>query len=669
MNRINNLKFHALHSTAVGLMLFVFHASASVFYVNVSNNVPASPFITWGTAATNIQNAVDVSTDGDLILVSNGVYKAGGELVYGSLSNRVVINKAVTVQSINGPTKTFIQGNAVLGNNAVRCVYMTNNAALLGFTLTNGATQTTGDSYEAQSGGGIWCESASAIASNCVVANCTAFFLGGGTISGTLMNCTLTNNTAVSRGGGALAGILTNCLIVHNTAGFGGGVCSNLLFNCKLTTNRATSSGGGAFSCILSNCVLSGNSATNGGGAVYGTLTGCTLSNNTAYNGGGVSSNVLNNCWLANNVATNNGGGAFYGNLAGCTISNNGASYGGGSFFANLTNSTLIQNFASYGGGSAWGTGSGCRFTNNFASDFGGGVFSNLLFNCMLSSNIAGPSSGGGGSYGGTLNGCWITWSRGGGSYNDILNNCFIKFTLTGEGANSSTLINCTVVDNSFLGVFGTENCHATNSIIYDNFEGNNVDSSLSYCCTTPLPPGPGNFTNAPLFLDTVHQQSNSPCVDAGNNSFVAGSVDIDGRPRIVDGTVDVGAAEFQGASLEPFIVWLYQYGLPDDGSADYADSDGTGMNNWQKWIAGLNPINPASVLKLSSPSKSVSGVTVTWQSVTNVTYYLQSSTNLSAQPAFSSIQSNLVGQTGSTSYTDTTATNGSSYFYRIGVQ
>jgi len=92
-------------------------------------------------------------------------------------------------------------------------------------------------------------------------------------------------------------------------------------------------------------------------------------------------------------------------------------------------------------------------------------------------------------------------------------------------------------------------------------------------------------------------------------------------------------------------------------------------MNNWQEWIAGTNPTNVASVLKLAPPAKNVSGITVTWQSVNTRIYYLQSSTNLNVQQSFTSIQSNIVGQAGTTSYLDTSATNGGTFFYRVGVQ
>ena len=92
-------------------------------------------------------------------------------------------------------------------------------------------------------------------------------------------------------------------------------------------------------------------------------------------------------------------------------------------------------------------------------------------------------------------------------------------------------------------------------------------------------------------------------------------------------------------------------------------------MNNWQEWIAGTNPTNAASVLKLASPTNSFSGMKVMWQSVSGVTYYLQRSTNLSSQPPFTALVSNLTGQAVSTSYTDASATNATPYFYLIGVQ
>ena len=130
-----------------------------------------------------------------------------------------------------------------------------------------------------------------------------------------------------------------------------------------------------------------------------------------------------------------------------------------------------------------------------------------------------------------------------------------------------------------------------------------------------------------------------------------------------------MGAYEFQGAGIGEFSEWLQQNSLPTDGSADYVDSDGDGMNNYGEWRSDTIPTNALSVLRMVSAANSASGADVTWQSVATRSYWLERATNLGAAPSFASVATNIIGVAGTKAYTDTSATNGGPYFYRVGVQ
>jgi hypothetical protein len=304
-----------------------------------------------------------------------------------------------------------------------------------------------------------------------------------------------------------------------------------------------------------------------------------------------------------------------------------------------VSNCVLIGNSANYGGGASGGTLYNCTLSGNSTTGDGGGAAEGCtLHNCTLTGNSA---SYGGGAAWCTLNNCSLSGnsasSKGGGAYGGTLNNCIAYYN------------------------------HAPNG---DNYS----DSILNYSCTTPLPTnGVANLTNAPLFVNqaggNLRLQSNSPCVNAGSNASAPASPDLDGNPRIVGSTVDIGAYEFQSPQSLISYAWLQQYNLPINGSADYTDADGDGMNNWQEWRAGTNPTNALSVLRLLSPASAAPGVIVSWQSVSGRNYFLERGTRLGAQPPFFPLATNIVGQPGTTTFTDTNAVGAGPFFYRIGVQ
>jgi len=427
----------------------------NVHYVNINNLSPLLPYCSWNTAATNIQDAVDVALKGGTIFVTNGTYSAGKTVTPGYYSfNRVVITTNITVTSVNGPENTIILGREPLGlgNPAVRGVYMS-AGILSGFTVSNGHATDGGDYNYDRAGGAV-------------------NMFGG---SGIITNCTISGNSAIMNGGGTYYGTVNNCAISGNSADNGGGTCSGTVNNCSISGNTADIRGGGTYGGTVNNSTINGNSADAGGGTAYSTVNYCTISGNTAgFHGGGAYYGTVNNCAISGNLVNIFGGGTSESTVNNCTISGNSAGGGGGTFEGTVNNSAIRGNSANVnGGGTCFGTVNNCAISGNSANSDGGGTFGNIVNNSTISGNSAGDIGGG---------------------------------TILG------TVDNCIIWDNSA------------------SSDANFFGSIISYSCSSPLPPGEGNFTNNPILLSPSHISPSSPCIGAGTNAYSTGT-DIDGEP------------------------------------------------------------------------------------------------------------------------------------------
>lgn len=241
-----------------------FRLSAAVYHVDAARPDDAGDGASWATAKKTIQAAVDASTTGDTVLVTNGVYNTGVRPTPNyDLNNRVLISKAITVRSVNGSAVTFIEGSGTnfFGTaSAIRCVYLSNNAKLEGFTLRHGATYAyaSGASLSVFVGGGVYAANTYCELRNCVIEQCTAA-LGGGAYNGTCYTCTLVRNRATNGGGAVCLSTLRSCLLSDNTASFAGGSYNGRNYNCTIAGNRSTSGTAGVGYGNSYNCVIWNN--------------------------------------------------------------------------------------------------------------------------------------------------------------------------------------------------------------------------------------------------------------------------------------------------------------------------------------------------------------------------------------------------------------------------
>lgn len=517
----------------VSALMLIWQAGVSARTYYVATNGPhLTPFTNWSMAASNdIQAAINLATNGESVLVSNGTY---------ALVSQITVISGVTVQAYTNNGAVVIDGQT-----NTRCFNINHtNAVVDSFVIMRGATT--------NHGGGIYLT------------------------AGTLQYCTIFSNVSSSNGGGVycpggtgisnLLVVVSNCVISNNVGKNGGGIYVdekkwNALFvDCPIFGNNANGynsyDGGGGIAVNQSkitvrNCIIITNVALQNGGGIYVRA--------DYYND---KLSVIDNCTLSSNLSVQRYGGGIYayegagpGSIyTNCRIIGNSANSGGGGMFVGtrdlLVDSVICNN----------------QITNKISA-YGGGVYNKgIAKNCIVASNIADPAE----SYGAGMH-----------CYNNSTSlNCLIAYNSGGRrgGGLSSlggTIVNCTIVSNlgsSGGGYYGglsggSRECLVQNSIIYFNrytSSGSNYfqpDGTTYYynTCTSPQFTGvTTNLSTNNIFIDPVfvgrdagdwHLAAQSPGINAGTNQeWMGNSKDLDGRWRInrfYGNIVDMGVYEY----------------------------------------------------------------------------------------------------------------------------
>jgi len=426
--------------------------------------------------------------------------------------------------------------------------------------------------------------------------------VGGGMLnrdsSPTVTNCTFIRNSADGQYGGSGAGMASM-------------YCSTTVTDCKFISNIATGVGGGMYEAeskaTITGCTFSGNSAGGGGGMCNAdddndsvpTVSNCTFVGNSSGKGAGMYNTeggmaIVSNCTFSDNdgcgMYSDEGGSA---EVIDCTFSdNNGPGIHNNGGAANVTGSVFIRNLGGrYGGGisnySCNPIITRCTFIDNSAENFGGGIgnyeASPTISYCTFIGNSA-PSGGG-------------VWNYEWDSKPEVINCIFIGNSATYGGGGMCnakysipTVINCTfsantagyggAIVNSYVSTATLTNCVLWGNkavtggsqialIYYSSINVEHCDIQYGQDGVfiddkpTPMNWGNGNIDLDPQFVDAngvdgiVGTQDDdlrllpgSLCIDAGDNSAVTVTTDLDGNPRIVDGdnngtaTVDMGSDE-----------------------------------------------------------------------------------------------------------------------------
>jgi hypothetical protein len=211
------------------VILLVLHSFAEIIHVPENQET--------------IQDGIGAAEDGDTVLVQPGEY----------VENISFEGKAITVASLILTTGdiAYIDSTIIDGNEQNSVVRFTNEedstSVLQGFTIRNG---------EAEDGGGIYCNQASPIISNCIIeANYANNFAGGIRAVASdlrITRCIIRNNNAGSCGGAfhftGSNPVINHCVILYNrsehTSVFEAENSIVTFSNCTISRNSGEGRGG-----------------------------------------------------------------------------------------------------------------------------------------------------------------------------------------------------------------------------------------------------------------------------------------------------------------------------------------------------------------------------------------------------------------------------------------
>ena len=503
---------------------------------------------------TELQSALTTAEsngEDDTIKIVQGTYN--GNFTYASTeAYGVTIEGGYTSGCAS---RTINPANTILDGGGVDMVLALVSQGAAIFSV-EGLTIQDGDTSTVEDGGGVYIKT-------------------GGNV--TLTNNIFTGNTASSQGGGLYvywvysasdtSGIITlnNNTLTENTAGTGGGAYVSGA-NTTLTNNTFTgNTGSGAIvsgrdSCTLTSNTFAGNTTIYSGGGVYvssmATLRDNTFTDNIAgFNAGAAfirqsrftSGSTLDNNTFTGNTTKENGGAVYVegysGFLGSATLTNNtftnntatNGSGGGASTSGTLTGNTFSKNSAEYGGGLYASSSrtiilTNNTFTENTVTENGGGAYiyadvdaDAILTNNTFTGNLAEIQGGG----------LWLILKQN--DFTGFVYNNIVWNNTSPEGADL-------YIDNTGDDPFFPVTVNLFNNDFDQSASGTYIAESFTI--------DPSNLDNEdPLFVGNgdYHLTASSPCINAGDNDAPdLPTTDKDGNPRIMDGTVDMGAYEYQ---------------------------------------------------------------------------------------------------------------------------